>query len=353
MLSSNHWLPGIDPVVGAFALSIWAAGALAAALVCVGVIAFRRAGQPGASGVIWRSALAVVGALLVWTAISPSIVREQVAARRVLDARASELTARVIVPGSALACLDAVNNAVVEAACERALFASPEAVAAAVAYMDARLALLADSLAVADHDRNYEPSLERLRRAIEADRFGVVAHVLTTRGCTTFDCAGLKLLRDPNRVLANLKGRTFDSMVVMHSAAWKRDGMTVPPSPLAGSPSATVPTAAVVPSPGLGASVTMAPASMAPAPTSPALAATTNASAPYSHYDASSALMPAMNITNNEQMPATEANAAETSPAQARAPVPSVRRQTTREPPPASPPLQVSPFPPPPAGNQR
>jgi hypothetical protein len=97
----------------------------------------------------------------------------------------------------------------------------------------------------------------------------------------------------------------------------------------------------------------MAPASMAPAPSPPALAATTNASAPVGRYDyPSSVSIPPVNLMNSEQVPTTEANAAEPP---ARAAVPSVRRQTTREPPPAGPPLQVSPFPPPPvpAVNQR
>lgn len=318
MLSSNHWQPGIDPVIGAFTLSIWAAGILVVALICVGVVAFRRAGQPGTAGIVWRSALAVVGALLVWTMISPSLVREQVAARRLLDARAADLTARVIASGSPLACLDAVGNAAVEAACERTLFASPEAVAAAVAYVDMRLALLADNLALTG-DRGYEPALERLRRAVEADRYGMVAHVLTTRGCNVSDCAGLKLLREPNRVLANLKGRTFDQMVARHSTTWRRDGATVPltAQPMAsGSQSGSI-DAAELPA---GASV-------------PGLASTAGVSAPAVRYDyPSSASIPPVNIMNVEPPAPPEPSPA----ASARQQAPSVRRQTTREPPPAS-----------------
>ena len=70
----------------------------------------------------------------------------------------------------------------VEDACERPLFASPEAVAAAVAYVDARLSLLTASAALADRDPSYQPVFERLRRGLEADRYGLVAHVLMTRG---------------------------------------------------------------------------------------------------------------------------------------------------------------------------
>jgi hypothetical protein len=339
MLSSNHWLPGIDPVIGAFTLSIWAAGALAVALICVGVVAFRRAGQPGTAGIVWRSALAVVGALLVWTMISPSLVREQVAARRLLDVRAADLTARVIASGSPLACLDVVGNAVVEAACERTLFASPEAVAAAVAYIDVRLALLADNLALTG-DPGTEPALERMRRAVEADRYGVVAHVLTTRGCNVSDCAGLKLLRDPNRVLANLKGRTFDQMVARHSTTWRRDGAAIPPTPpiqpmAAGSPS-----------------VSMDSAEMPAGSSVPALASTTGASAPAVRYDyPSAASIPPVNIMNVEPTAPPEPSAAASPSAPARQQMPAVRRQTTREPPPAT--ATTSPYltPQPPPGS--
>ena len=45
---------------------------------------------------------------------------------------ALELAARALVPGSALPCLDAIAGDVVEDACEKAIFASPEATAAAV-----------------------------------------------------------------------------------------------------------------------------------------------------------------------------------------------------------------------------
>ena len=104
-------------------------------------------------------------------------------------------------PGSALACLDANAGEAVERACEKALFATPESVAAAVAYVSAKLTLLADGLDYARRvDGAYAAQLEGLRRAAETDRFGLVAHVLATRdGCTAESCATFKLLEDPSR----------------------------------------------------------------------------------------------------------------------------------------------------------
>ena len=83
--------------------------------------------------------------------------RDRADERRALDHRAAELVGRAIAPGSAIACLEATNTETVEGACERAVFASPETVAAATAYMAARLSLLADAHEyTARRDQSYE-----------------------------------------------------------------------------------------------------------------------------------------------------------------------------------------------------
>ncbi len=333
MSGFDQWLSGsLGSVGGASALPVWAAGAVAALLFFAGVLAFPRAARPGRAGLPWRVALLVVGAGLMWVVVDSLGGRDRSAARHVVDARAVELTLRAIAPGSPLACLDTVANETIEAGCEKSLFANPETVAAAVAYVDARLMLLADSLEVAARDRSYEPSIERLRRSIEADRFGVVAHVLAGRGCTAENCTALKLFRDPRHVATNLRERSFDANVIVHAAAWN------------------------VPAP------TPAAAPVAAAPTAPALAsvpgATTGVAIPPSgKYDfPSSASIPAISIMNAEPpLPAGETNAAGSAERCAPAPAakPAPRRQTAREtpaaqqqPPQGAPPAPV-PLPPP------
>ena len=70
--------------------------------------------------------------------------------------------------GYALACLDAGAGGAIETACQKAVFASPEATAAAVSYAAARLSLLSDGLKYARMgDPSYETSLIPLRRAVE------------------------------------------------------------------------------------------------------------------------------------------------------------------------------------------
>jgi hypothetical protein len=239
MLGSSHALPGADVLTGAFALSVFIAGAVMVLLVVSGAFAFRYAGHAGLKGNLSRVALVLIGALLALTLLDRSSLRDLAAERRALEARANELIARAIAPGSALACLDAAAGNAVEAACARAMFAAPEAVAAALAYVDARLSLLAAAAEYAVRDRDYEPAVRRLRRGLEADRFGLVAQVLAARGCNAADCADLKLLRETGRVLANMRERTFDAHVGVHAAAWQAGGLTA----LSASPAPPVPAA--------------------------------------------------------------------------------------------------------------
>ena len=224
MLGSSHLISGLDVATGTFVLMIFSAGVALAVLVVLARLMLRRAGQSGMAGVWLVCGLALVGGVLVYALFHRVAVHEQAAERRAIEARAAELTARSLAPGSALGCLDAVASVVVENACERPLFASPEAVAAAVEYVDARFSLLAASAALAERDPSYQPVFERLRRGLEADRYGLVAHVLMTRGCNGADCAELRLLRDPARVVANMKARAFEASLGVHALAWQSNG---------------------------------------------------------------------------------------------------------------------------------
>ena len=109
----------------------------------------------------------------------------------------------------------------VEASCERALFATPEAAATAVSFVSAQLALLADGIAFARRDPSYEAVLVHLRRTVESDRFGIVAHALSAReGCTPERCRAFALFTDSSRVRTNLAERSYDFYVVRHASGW-------------------------------------------------------------------------------------------------------------------------------------
>jgi hypothetical protein len=130
--------------------------------------------------------------------------------------------ARAVAPGSALSCLDELGGEIVETACEKAVFASPEAVSAAVTYVTAKLALVVDGN---DHARRVDPTfaskMAPLLTALEIDRFGFVAHVLAKRyGCTAEKCDALNWFSDQSRVVDNLRDHTFDEQVTKFAATW-------------------------------------------------------------------------------------------------------------------------------------
>src|SRR4051794_7055874 len=214
-------MPGLDFATGTFALPVWAAGAAAILFIVIGVLTLTRAGA-SLAGTLVRLLAVVVCVAAVWLFLDRTESHERSAERRALDQRAADLTARALTSGSALACLDAVAGDAVESACERAVFASPESTAAAVSYVSARLALLADGADFARHaNGNYEGALTTLRMALETDRFGIVAHVLSVRdSCTPLLCDSYALLHDAGRVQANLRERVFSRYVERYAADW-------------------------------------------------------------------------------------------------------------------------------------
>jgi hypothetical protein len=215
---------------------MWAAGTLAAvALVCC-VVAFTRAAYDGMIGWVARGALVAIGAAAAWVMFDAPSARDSAAEHRALNSRMTALTARAVAPGSALACLDGVAGETVEKACEKALFATPEAAAAAVSYVAAQLTLLADASGQAKRDASYANLAAQLRRAAEADRFGLVAHVLSVReGCTSKQCSAFALFKDASRVKANIADRTYETYVQRYATGWPSAG---PPVASASPPAA-------------------------------------------------------------------------------------------------------------------
>jgi len=164
---------------------------------------------------------AVFGAILAGAFLAGGSGRDQSDERRNLETRAAQLTAQVLARSSPLACLDGMAGENVEAACEKALFAAPATVAAASSYVAARLTLLSDVVAYIKAGGKLDSVLLPLRHSLEADRFGFVAHILAVRdGCTSGHCMALALLRDPERVRANLSAQTLDRYVDRYLQTW-------------------------------------------------------------------------------------------------------------------------------------
>jgi hypothetical protein len=348
----GRWVPGFDPATGILALPPWAAaaGAFVLVLVCLYVLArcliafvrhlvtftrylrsfSPRTGRAVSIGAVVRVVLVLFGVAVTWFVFDGWSKRDLAAERRVLDARAFELTSRALMPGSALACLEAGAGDTVEASCEKALFASPESTAGAVSYVAAQLALLADASDFARRDRSYSAELTNLRRAVASDRFGLVAHVLAARhGCTPDQCRAFALLNDASRVSSNLAERSYEFYVVRHASGW-------PPIAKAPVAASSPPVAAAAPPAAIAMS---APAAAAPPPTSARASAAIppSATAPGikppgpNVFFPSSASIPAVSIMDAE--PAT-------SPQNNRAPPPAATNPPT---PPRRPPAPPAP----------
>jgi hypothetical protein len=213
---------GLDPDIGSSALRLWVAAGSAALLVFVCALAFDWTRTRTVARVSVVVVGALLGATLAWAFLNAATVRDQSAERRALEARATELNIQALAPGSPLACLDGLAGGNVEAACERALFATPVTVATATTYAAARLSLLADMTAYTRRGGgNIDGALQPLRSALQSDRFGFVAHMLAVRdGCTSENCKALALLQDPGKVRANLSGQTLDRYLDHYLTAW-------------------------------------------------------------------------------------------------------------------------------------
>jgi hypothetical protein len=164
------------------------------------------------------------GALAMIAVLDRLTLDQRAAERRALLQRNAELNVSAVAPGSVLACLDGGAGDAIENACEKSVFAGPQSAASAVAYIGARLALLADAFAYA---RGGDPAIldafAAARRALELDRYGIAAHVLATRdGCTAEQCAAFAWLRDTAVLRANLQAQAFDSYVARYDSAWNK-----------------------------------------------------------------------------------------------------------------------------------
>jgi hypothetical protein len=273
-------LTAIQPLI------VSTAAALLALLLVISIVAVRRSGSFPSVGVLFGVAALVVIAFSAWSFADHFILRQRAAEREALNARALQLTAAAMAPGSPLACLDGIAGEMVNASCEAAIFRSPETVAAAIAYVEARLRLLADgSDYVHRVDRPYDNALTLLRSGLEADRYGFVAHVLMTRdGCSVDSCAIIgRLLRDSGPVKANINARTLENHIGRYAGTWSghKSSPAAVASPLQAPPVAATmsgpvttnpidfPTAASIPPVSIMTELPVAPVS-APAEAAPA-----------------------------------------------------------------------------------
>src|SRR5947209_14943535 len=175
-------------------------------------------------------------------------------------------------------------------------------VAAATAYISARLTLLADAHDyTARRDQSYESVIAGLRRTIGADRYGLASQVLATRdGCRADACDAFGLVYDDKKLRANMKDRLFDMTVARYAVNWPTRTRPLAssggaPSGVPAGPNVTFPSAASIPP----VSIMNSEPPQAAAPASPPSAAPAPEPRPTNSAPASAARRPAAKKSGN------------------------------------------------------
>jgi hypothetical protein len=274
------WAASLDHIWSSPNLSLYLTLAMAGFVGIIVLITLLRSERSVANGVlalITLLAIGVAGAVTFRGFGTANAVQSTEAPRSVQTATA---------PLPQLSCIDELAGDAVLAACEKALFGSAESVAAAVAYAASQITLLTSLGDVATANKGAGSDLLALRRAVERDRYGLMAYVLMARDrCTPSACRAFRSLTDTRQIAANMEDRAYESLIMRYAAAWNAPqaapGMiaALPPSVPTGKPTnAEFPTSAstppvniMTPEPPLGA---------APKPSSSAAAAPASPAAP-------------------------------------------------------------------------
>jgi hypothetical protein len=228
------------------------------------------------------------GALAVITLLSIGVAGTAIVSFGT-GSRAASTEARFVPPTSAalpqLSCIDDLAGDAVLNACEKALFGSAESAAAAVAYAASQITLLISLGDVATANKGAGSDLLALRRAVERDRYGLMAYVLTTRDrCTPQACPLFRSLTNKNQITANMDERVYENLVTRYAPVWNAPPQAasgllagLPPSAPTGKPTnaefptsaSTPPVSIMNPEPPLGAPAPKPPPAAAKKPPPP------------------------------------------------------------------------------------
>ena len=190
-----------------------AAGCFVGIIVLITLLRSERSVANGVLALITLLAVGVAGAV-TFRGFGTSNVIQATEARAVQTATA---------PLPQLSCIDELAGDAVLAACEKALFGSAESVAAAVTYAASQITLLTSLGDVATANKGAGSDLLALRRAVERDRYGLMAYVLTVRDrCTPSACRAFRSLSETRQIAANMEDRVYESLIMRYAAVWNR-----------------------------------------------------------------------------------------------------------------------------------
>ena len=278
------WANSLDQIWRSPTFPMWLTLAAAGFFGLIALVTLLRAEKSVANG-----ALTVITLLAIGIAVAATIRgfgpdgRTTSAETRPLQSMVAALPA--------LSCIDDLAGDAVLIACEKALFGTPDAAAAALSYAASQISRLTAYGDVAAANRKPTPELLALRRAVERDRYGLMAYVLAVRDhCTPVDCAAFRSLTDSRQIASNMNERVYDGLVGRYALIWNAPATAGPVATLAptmptGKPtnadfpsaSSTPPVSIMTPEPGTPAAAprpgAASPAANAPLPPRPAAAA--------------------------------------------------------------------------------
>ena len=271
------WAASLDQIWRSPNLPLYLTLATAAFVAIIVLITLLRSERSVANGVLALLTLLAVG-------VAGAVTFRGFGTASAVQSTEARPVQTVTAPLPQLSCIDELAGDAVLAACEKTLFGSAESVAAAVAYAASQITLLTSLGDVATANKGAGSDLLVLRRAVERDRYGLMAYVLTVRDrCMPSSCRAFRSLTDTRQIAANMEERVYEGLIMRYSASWNApqaaSGMiaALPASVPTGKPTnAEFPTAAstppvniMTPEPPLGAAPKPAP-SVATAPAAPA-----------------------------------------------------------------------------------
>ncbi len=232
------WPTSLDQIWRTPAFPMWLTLAAAAFFGLLMLATLVRAERSVANGALTVIALLAVGIAVAATnrGYGPAAMRGS----------ASEMSATSGATAAlpSLACLDDLAGDMVLGICEKAVFASAESTAAAVSYVAGQISRLTAYGDAATATKSMTPDVQALRRAIEHDRYGLVAQVLQARDhCTPTECAVFRSLTDNHQIITNMDEHLYEGLVNRYATIWTA------PSPPAG----------VAMAPGMGALAALPP----------------------------------------------------------------------------------------------
>jgi hypothetical protein len=209
-----NWASSLDQIWRSATFPMWLTLTAAGFFGVILLITLLRAEKSVANG-----ALTVITLLAIAVAAAATI-RGFDSGNRLASTDARSVQPVVTAP-AALACIDDLAGDAVLNACEKVLFGSADSAAAGVAYAASQITRLTSLGDIATAERNTSPELQALRRAIERDRYGLMAYVLTVRDhCTPASCPAFTSLGTTQQIASNMDEHLYENLIARYAPSW-------------------------------------------------------------------------------------------------------------------------------------